>query len=67
MFLQGDAERAAGVAISPLCDRSKAGVLKSQVGFFSFVVSKLVHALHKHCPVQTPCYCYCIRLVLHVR
>ncbi len=41
-FRQGDAERAAGMPISPLCDRSKAGVLKSQVGFFDFVVG--VHA-----------------------
>ena len=33
-FLQGDAERAAGLPISPLCDRTKVGVTKSQVGFF---------------------------------
>ncbi len=30
-FLQGDAEREAGLPISPLCDRTKEGVCKSQV------------------------------------
>ncbi|GFH30211.1 phosphodiesterase, partial [Haematococcus lacustris] len=33
-FAQGDAERAQGLAISPLCDRTKQGITKSQVGFF---------------------------------
>ncbi|GFH21166.1 3',5'-cyclic-nucleotide phosphodiesterase [Haematococcus lacustris] len=36
-FAQGDAERAQGLPISPLCDRTKQGVTKSQVGFFEFV------------------------------
>ncbi|GFH24218.1 phosphodiesterase [Haematococcus lacustris] len=36
-FAQGDAERAQGLAISPLCDRTKQGITKSQVGFFDFV------------------------------
>ena len=30
-FLQGDAESALGVTISPLCDRTMLGVTKSQV------------------------------------
>ncbi len=30
-FKQGDAERAQGLPISPLCDRTKEGVTKSQV------------------------------------
>ncbi len=30
-FQQGDAEREQGLALSPLCDRTKAGVSKSQV------------------------------------
>ncbi len=34
---QGDTERARGMPISPLCDRHKEGVTKSQVGFFDFV------------------------------
>ncbi len=38
-FAQGDEERARGMAISPLCDSTKEGVTKSQVGFFEFVVS----------------------------
>lgn len=40
-FLQGDAERAAGLSISPLCDRTKAGVLKSQIGFYDVVALPL--------------------------
>ena len=31
MFLQGDKERELGISISPLCDRTKVGVSKSQV------------------------------------
>ncbi len=50
-FRQGDAERAAGMPISPLCDRSKAGVLKSQVGFFDFVVG--THACGADRPMFT--------------
>ena len=30
-FLQGDAEAALGLSISPLCDRNTLGVTKSQV------------------------------------
>ncbi|KAL6765019.1 hypothetical protein V8C86DRAFT_1223041 [Haematococcus lacustris] len=40
-FAQGDAERAQGLAISPLCDRTKQGITKSQVGFFDFVALPL--------------------------
>ncbi len=36
-FRQGDEERARSMPISPLCDRTKDGVTKSQVGFFDFV------------------------------
>ena len=32
MFRQGDLERAAGYAVSPLMDRNKTGITKSQVG-----------------------------------
>jgi hypothetical protein len=34
MFRQGDRERELGLPISPLMDRTKAGVTKSQPGFF---------------------------------
>jgi hypothetical protein len=37
MFRQGDRERALGLPISPLMDRAKGGVTKSQTGFFSIV------------------------------
>ncbi|KAJ9530363.1 hypothetical protein QJQ45_000734 [Haematococcus lacustris] len=40
-FAQGDAERAQGLPISPLCDRTKQGITKSQVGFFDFVALPL--------------------------
>ena len=30
LFAQGDAERAEGLPISPLCDRNREGVTKSQ-------------------------------------
>ena len=37
MFRQGDRERALGQPISPLMDRTKGGVTKSQTGFFNVV------------------------------
>ncbi|KAG1653750.1 hypothetical protein FOA52_008720 [Chlamydomonas sp. UWO 241] len=37
MFFQGDREALLGQAVSPLMDRTKAGVTKSQCGFFNFV------------------------------
>jgi hypothetical protein len=37
-FTQGDEERNAGLAISPLCDRNTVDVVKSQLGFINFVV-----------------------------
>ncbi|GFH21001.1 3'5'-cyclic nucleotide phosphodiesterase [Haematococcus lacustris] len=40
-FLQGDVERADGLPLSPLCDRTKQGITKSQVGFFDFVALPL--------------------------
>ncbi len=35
MFRQGDQEKRFGHAVSPLMDRTKAGVTKSQSGFFN--------------------------------
>ncbi|GFR48408.1 hypothetical protein Agub_g10302 [Astrephomene gubernaculifera] len=49
-FRQGDMERQLGLPISPLFDRSKQGVSKSQVGFFDFVALPLVFALSKAFP-----------------
>ncbi len=36
-FNQGDKEKAAGLPVSPLFDRDKPGVSKSQPGFYTFV------------------------------
>jgi hypothetical protein len=37
LFRQGDQERNNGLPISPLMDRHKAGITKSQTGFFDIV------------------------------
>ena len=44
MFRQGDKERAQGLPISPLMDRRKGGVTKSQTGFFNLVAIPLYEA-----------------------
>lgn len=46
-FRQGDVERAAGMTISPLFDRGKQGITKSQVGFFDIVIIPLFHTFSK--------------------
>ncbi|GLI60869.1 hypothetical protein VaNZ11_003086, partial [Volvox africanus] len=53
-FLQGDEERQRGLPISPLFDREKQGVSKSQVGFFEFVALPLAHALTSVFPGVQP-------------
>jgi len=40
-FQQGDKERAAGMDISPMCDRYNATIEKSQVGFIDYIVHPL--------------------------
>lgn len=40
-FQQGDKERAAGIDISPMCDRFNATIEKSQVGFIDYIVHPL--------------------------
>ena len=37
MFRQGDRERALNQPVSPLMDRTKQGITKSQAGFFAVV------------------------------
>ena len=54
LFRQGDRERAAGLPISPLFDRTKQGVSKSQVGFYDFVVLPLLHACNAAFPGTQP-------------
>ncbi|KAG2497449.1 hypothetical protein HYH03_004604 [Edaphochlamys debaryana] len=53
-FLQGDREKELGLPISPLFDRAKQGVSKSQVGFYDFVAMPLVHALASAFPGAHP-------------
>ncbi|GLC67880.1 hypothetical protein PLESTF_000618600 [Pleodorina starrii] len=53
-FRQGDKERELGLPISPLSDRTKQGVSKSQTGFFDFVALPLVHAMAAAFPGAQP-------------
>ncbi|KAG2501954.1 hypothetical protein HYH03_000452 [Edaphochlamys debaryana] len=53
-FRQGDREKALGLPISPLFDRAKQGVSKSQVGFYDFVALPLLHALSTAFPGADP-------------
>ncbi|GIM01925.1 hypothetical protein Vretimale_6639 [Volvox reticuliferus] len=53
-FLQGDKEQQLGLPISPLFDRSKQGVSKSQVGFYDFIALPLVHSLASAFPGAKP-------------
>ncbi|PNW87229.1 hypothetical protein CHLRE_02g114100v5 [Chlamydomonas reinhardtii] len=53
-FRQGDKEKELGLPISPLFDRAKQGVSKSQGGFFEFVALPLTHALTTAFPNASP-------------
>mmetsp|Transcript_27681 Transcript_27681/g.71306 ORF Transcript_27681/g.71306 Transcript_27681/m.71306 type:complete len:798 (+) Transcript_27681:266-2659(+) len=54
LFQQGDQEKAIGLPVSPLCDRSNPGITKSQEGFINFVVSPLFHAYTTVMPDARP-------------
>eukprot|EP00798_Chlamydomonas_sp_ICE-L_P002088 gene2088-18143_t len=54
MFRQGDRERAAGMPISALMDRSKTGITRSQPGFFSVVAFPLYGGFVSVFPGATP-------------
>ena len=43
--MQGDAEKKRGMAVSPLCDRDKVEVPKSQLAFLTYVVKPTFEAL----------------------
>ena len=45
-FAQGDLEREKGMAISPLCDRNKVDLGKSQTGFIDFIVRPLLNIVN---------------------
>jgi hypothetical protein len=50
MFLQGDRERHGELGVSPLCDRTREGITRSQVPFFEVVVIPLYAELAAMCP-----------------
>ena len=54
MFRQGDRERAAGLNVSPLMDRTKGGVTKSQSGFFNIVALPMYTAFAQAFPEAAP-------------
>ena len=49
-FLQGDMERDLGHPVSPLMDRTKMGITKSQPGFFNVVALPLYEAFSRAFP-----------------
>ena len=53
-FVQGDAERAAGLPLSMNCDRETVVVSKCQVGFISFLVGPLYDGLLAYAPGLAP-------------
>jgi hypothetical protein len=53
-FRQGDAEKAAGLPVTPLFDRNKPGVTKSQVAFMDVAVVPLFQALADQFPDTEP-------------
>lgn len=54
-FLQGDLEKAAGLPISPLCDRATLDISGSQVGFIGFIVKPSFEMLAPVCSEVTLC------------
>jgi hypothetical protein len=54
MFQQGDQERASGLTVSPLMDRSRAGITKSQTSFFNVVARPMYQALVRTFPGCNP-------------
>lgn len=49
--MQGDAEKKRGMPVSPLCDRDKVEVPKSQLAFLTYVVKPTFEALKGLAPV----------------
>jgi hypothetical protein len=48
--MQGDKEREEGLSVSPLCDRQKVDVPKSQLTFLEYVVRPTFEALRDFAP-----------------
>lgn len=65
-FMQGDQERAQGLPVSPLMDRSTTSLAISQINFIEFVVAPLFHQVCQQLPPDqnlgqpsgTSCACY---------
>jgi hypothetical protein len=53
-FIQGDAEHALGMPITPLFDRTKPGITKSQVAFMDIVALPLFTAMTQVYPGTQP-------------
>jgi hypothetical protein len=53
---QGDQEKVLGLPISPLCDRAKPNLEKSQIGFINFVVKPLYSTWMELVPEAQVCY-----------
>ena len=53
-FAQGDAERAAGLPVSPLCERASTSLPGSQGNFIEFVVAPLFHQAARVFPGLAP-------------
>ena len=49
---QGDQERVEGMVVSPLCDRSKLNIAKSQRGFIDFVCRPVFEVYNKLAKVK---------------
>ncbi|OMJ85302.1 hypothetical protein SteCoe_13396 [Stentor coeruleus] len=49
-FSQGDKEKALGIPISPLCDRSTVNFAKSQIGFIDLFIIPVFSILTEVCP-----------------
>lgn len=59
-YEQGDEEKALGLPVSPMCDRTAPDVAKSQLGFIDFVISPM-HELWKNItPSHSDMYLECI-------
>ena len=54
MFRQGDLEKAKGYPVSPLMDRDKEGITRSQPGFFNFIVLPLFTSWASALPAMEP-------------
>ena len=53
-FRQGDGEKEKGLSVSPLMDREKNGITKSQVGFFDIVALPLFQTFAQAFSESTP-------------